>query len=165
MPPIEPGRISLVPFAPGSPLNTAELSRLADALADILNTDMGGASTGQQALDYAIQWCHQHKAVNYVVLLDGDKVVGNISLSHIDQDARTARCGWIVAKAYQELGIEDAAVDAIIAIAIRQGITVLGSKCRKDDQDGQEFWRRRGAGFVPTTRDSHILAQLTLAAD
>lgn len=165
MPPIEAGRISLVPFAPGSPLAPAELSRRADALAAILNKDMGGSSNGQQALDYAIQWCRENRAVNYLILLDGDEVIGNISLSHVDPDARSGRCGWIVSKTYQGRRVEDAGVDAIITIAKRQGLTILGSKCRKDDMSEQEFWSKRGARFVATTRDSHVMAELSLAAD
>lgn len=149
-------RISLFRLAP-EPEGSEELAlRYASHLADLLNTDTGlpeairGPSsrsdeTPEHFLSYVSKWCKAKRALNFAVILDGEIAIGNMSLSHIDIEAKTARTGCFFSSRHEGVGYAAYAFAKLIETARNLGIKSVSGDILDIAIVASSIWESCGA--------------------
>jgi hypothetical protein len=163
--------LSLIPMSPHCPGGGDAALRYCATLADILYADAGqpaeikgppgtAAMTPEAILAYNDEWCRNHQAVMYAVIAD-DGFAGTITLGHIDEEQKSASCGWILHSRHRDRGTDDAAFVRIKDIARQKGIATLRARVTEDG-DCARFWKRHGARFTPEGRPGWVIGAIDI---
>lgn len=149
-------RISLFRLAP-EPEGSEEVAlRYANQLSELLNTDTGlpesirGSSsrtdeTPEHFLSYVRGWCITKRAINFAVLLNGETAIGNMSLSHIDLEAKTARTGCFMSSRHEGAGYAAYAFAKLIETARNLGIKSVSGDIPDIALVESSIWEKCGA--------------------
>ncbi|MBF0267245.1 MAG: GNAT family N-acetyltransferase [Alphaproteobacteria bacterium] len=149
-------RISLFRLAPESEGSEELALRYASQLSDLLNADTGlpesirGTSsrsdeTPEHFLSYTSEWCKAKHALNFAVLLDGEIAIGNMSLSHIDIEAKTARTGCFFSSRHEGVGYAAYAFAKLIETARNLGIKSVSGDIPDIAIVESSIWEKCGA--------------------
>ncbi|MDK9722431.1 MAG: GNAT family N-acetyltransferase [Rhodospirillales bacterium] len=157
-------RISLFRLAP-EPEGSEKLAlRYASHLSELLNTDTGlpesirGTSsrrdeTPEHFLSYVSEWCKAKHALNFAVLLDGEIAIGNMSLSHIDIEAKTARTGCFFSSRHEGVGYAAYAFAKLIETARNLGIKSVSGDIPDIALVESSIWEECGAEIEVSERE------------
>lgn len=165
--------LDLVPLGPVDGHGSDAALRHGESIVAILNDDARQpdavkGSPGQdrltveQFLAETAAWCGRNSAQSYAIVR-GDACIGMISMSHIDDAKKCARCGWIVASEVWGQGLEEEAVRQVIEMARARGLKTLGGKMAKDNSKAVGFWQTLGARIEESGEPSHWLAIVDIA--
>lgn len=115
----------------------------------ILKNDLGMQdsikTSSDQVQEKLRKWCQLKSAVTYAILLNSTTVVGTISLSNIDAEAKTAGIGYWVGSHYRGNGYCSRAFKLVVDEASRRGIRRLKSSIAQGNTHSERIWERLGA--------------------
>lgn len=100
--------------------------------------------TGEGFLWKVEDWCRQHRATTFAIVVDG-VAVGTISLSQVSEDRRSARIGYWVATEYRGKGYAGAAFAEVLRLAASRGIQKVAARIEAGNRPSLRMWRRHGA--------------------
>ncbi len=92
-------------------------------------------------------WCKSRNATTFAVVLSNRTTVGSISLSHINNEEKTARIGYWIGGNYRSQGYCSAAFRLVVVKAAELGITKLFSTIAEDNLNSKAIWDKQG-GYV-----------------
>ena len=124
-------------------------------LANILNTDdgllfgnirqqNGSPETAESLLSFSKEWCLQKNAETFVIVLEGNVVIGSISLSHYDEQLKCARTGYFIASEYQGKGYGSGALLQLVNMARVRGLKKVSATIPSSKIASRRIWEKCG---------------------
>ncbi len=113
----------------------------------ILRTEMNWQNESFNASDYLqriTEWETKTKSLCYAILLD-NSVIGQISLSHIEESEGKARTGYWITSNQRGKGFATRAFLLILGIAKGKGLKYLQSTILKNNTASLKIWEKLGA--------------------
>ena len=104
-------------------------------------------------------WCKSRNAVTYAVILSDRTTVGTISLSHINNEEKTARIGYWIGSSYRSRGYCSIAFGLVANKAVEMGISKLISTIAEENINSKRVWDKHG-GCVTGSRNGKSTYEL-----
>ncbi len=159
--------VSLVPFAPESDAPRDDVLRYAGHLAKLLNDDgplldaLGlsddKVATPESVLEFTAKWCRRERAQSHAIVLDGERAIGLISLSHMDEDVHFAYAGFWIGSAHWNRGYATQAFDRLLDVARAKGFKKIFGLVDQDNAASQKIWENREAKVTRVNRNEIAL--------
>ncbi len=118
---------------------------------EILRIELGMKDTNitsDNMYETVIQWMNKTNSISYCIMLN-DSAIGMISISHINEERNSARCGYWLASKNRGRGYTTEAFKLILDEAGAMGISELRSTIEVGNKASLAIWKR----YAPTLID------------
>jgi len=90
-------------------------------------------------------WCERTNSISFAIVDEQGCAIGMISLSHVDEATRTARCGYFIESSCRGQGYTTEAFGLVVSLARRLGLKSLSATVAADNTASLRIWLRHDA--------------------
>jgi len=108
------------------------------------------------------EWCEKHHAVSYAIVLDSDRAVGLISLSHINNNTRSAGIGYWMSSGHRRHGYCSDAFGLVVQEAKQRDLRRLRASIEAGNTPSRRIWEKCGGRALHKPQDKKIEYEILL---